>query len=362
MTISGSTVGRQAIVLFRQAATWGTESTAAGKEIKMRSEGAEYSINKEFVEETNNTFGTDIDEGTQTAALNFVQDAVFDDIRGICFVMGDGNYATVTADNAGKGDYIHILDLAEDNFGDFATIAIKKGAYIHSYQTVKFTGFTMSFNSSPVVGQITFRTIANKMTNESTVITASAFTSLTSEPTGNGGRMYFKNLDLYVNDQSGATLSTTTDLLPVSALEFVVDRNLAADYTTYGQGDEVEEPVEDGYPTISITATLPNMGAASDGFMSDYRAGTAKKLYFEVTGAAASTATGTVSAASFKAECPKAIVSAVDPGIMSAAGRIGASVTFRCLATDTTSDAAGMAFTGPLRVTVINNQSTKQVS
>lgn len=365
MAVSGSVVGRGTQVYFKQGATWGTEATGGG-EMHILEEGMEFSQELEGIEESNKPWMTGMDLGVKSAAVNFRQNGSFDDIRGAAFALGADGYATPVEVNAGKGDYQHTIYPSEDNFGDFATVAVKKGnaswSAIHTYPSVKFSGFTMSGQAQPQRVQLSFSTIADEMTNASAAITAAAFAGMGAAPSGNGGAMFFRNFRVWINDQGSATLATGDELTSsVTDFEFTYNRSLATDYTnTSGLG--MEEPVEDGYPEVSLKLGLRHMDADSEGFLSGLFNKTAKKIKFELTGAAASAATGTVSAAAFRVEMPHALVQSPEPGSFSGPGRIGASVTFKVLGAETTSDAPGMAFAKPFKLTVVNAQGGKAVA
>ena len=362
MTISGSVVGRETVAYFKQANTWGTAS-GGGDGILLVEDGMEFGQALDPVEENNSPWLQDYDLGQKTAGFNFKQAMRFDDIRGIAMVLGDGNYDAVVEENTGKGDYRHHIWPGADNFGDFATMAIKKGSIVQTLPSVKFAGFTLSGQSSPNRAEISFNTFANDLTNASTVITASSFDSL-SIPSGPAGRCYFRDFYFEINDQSAATLdySATYEIAnAVTSFEFSAQRQLASDYTN-SSGLEIEEPVEDGYLESTLTLQLRNLDGIVDGFYNDWINKTKKKLRFRFTGPAASSATGAVSDARVQIDAPCVYVENVDYGAYSGPGRISGSVTFRLVGAETTADATGMNWVEPFRFKAINNQSSAQVS
>lgn len=360
MAVTGSIVGRETVAYFKQGSAWGTEATP-GEGLLIMEDGMEFSQSLDPIEENDSTWLRDYELGTKTAGFNFKQAFRFDDIRGLAHVLGDGSYATVTEQNAGKSDYVHTMYPAEDNFGDFATLAIKKGSIIQTFPSVKFAGFTLSGTSSPNRIELSFNTFGNDLISNSTAITASSFSSLT-QPSGNGGRAYFRNLSFLLNDQSGATLASGDEITnAITSFEFSTQRQLASDYTN-DSGLTIEEPVEDGYLESTLTLQLRNLDNVVDGLYADWVNKTPKKLQFSILGAKASTATGTVASAVLQVDAPHVLVENVDYGPYSGPGRISSSVTFRILGADTTADAAGMPWLQPFRLKVINNQSAKAVS
>ncbi len=362
MALTGSIVGRETIAYFKQAATWGIEATP-GAGMLLMEDGMEFDQTLDPLEENDSTFLKENDLGTRTAAFNFKQSLRFDDMRGIAMVLGDGAYTTpITAENAGKGDFLHTVLPAPDNFGDFATMAIKKGDIIQSFPSVKYAGFTLTGQASPNRFEVSVNTFADNLLNASTVITANSFTDL-SKPSGNGGRGFFRNFTVELNDQSAASLTGTADGITnaVTSVEWSVQRALAADYTNTS-GLNIEEPVEDAYLESTITLQLRNLDSLVDGLYTDLINKTAKKLQFTITGAAASSATGSVANARFQVDAPHALVENVDYGPYSGPGRISAAVTFRLLGAETTSDASGMAFVEPFQLQWVNAQADQAVS
>lgn len=179
---------------------------------------------------------------------------------------------------------------------------------------------------------------------------------------GNGGRAYFRNLKVFINDQSAATLDTGDEISSLlTGVEFNCQRNLAQDYTNTS-GLSMEEPVEDGMMEITCRLDLRTQDATGSALFDDLVNSTQKKLKLEVSGAAASSATGTVANASFMIECPHVRVGEDDFPNTSGEGRQSNSLTLRVLGAASASDAPGMDFDEPFRLTVVNNQSTKQIS
>jgi len=361
MTISGSIVGREVQAFFTRGTVWGEETaaTANGSGIYIVEDGISFSQGIDYLEENASAFQRDADLGTISAALNLRQNLRYDDLRGIAFCLGHDAYATPTEVNPGKGDFRHVIYPAADNEGDFACIALKKGSFIQVAPSVKFTGFNLEARPSPQRVSLSFETRASTVKNDSTVITASQFSGLTA-PGGAGGRAFFRQVRVFINDQAAATLATADEVF-VSSLNFSFSRKLTEDYTN-SSGREIAEPVEDGYPVATCTLQQPSFGSEQDSYISDWLAKAPKKLKIEFTGAAATSATGTVADDTFRIEAPHVIVESVEPAPYSGSGRIPASVTFRLLAAESTSDAAGMAFTQPFCITAINSQSVKAIS
>lgn len=362
MAVTGSIVGRESAHVYLQAGTWGTEITGTYQEWLLEDDGLDFSQELDPIEENASVWLKDDDLGTHSVSFAPREGLKFDQLHGIFSVLGDGNYATPAEANASKDDWTHTAYPDEDNNGDFDTIGIKKGSYIHALTAVKFFGFAMSGQAAPNNIKVTYDTLVRNITNASTVITASTFTG-TNPLSGNGGRVFFKNFAFYIADQSATTALTATDAISnvISSFEFIFRRSVTEDRSNTS-GLYIEEPVEDGYPEATLTLELNNLDSDIDTFITNHLANTEKMLKFEITGAVASSATGTVATASIKVEAPRAVVTEVSPGPYGGPGRIGSRVTFKLNAADTTSDAEGMAFVEPFKLTAICGQSAKFIS
>lgn len=363
MAISGSVVGREVVAIMVQSGqSWNTEDTSAGTALYAEDFGLSYSQALDDVPINAGIWQREVDNGTIAAEVNYSAPLEFDEIRGLAGMLGDGSYVTMAETNSGKGDWIHIIKPSGDNFGDFFTFAVQKGNdIINVVPSLKFTGFTLSGQASPNRMMISYSAIGSKVDNASTGITANDFAS-PSYLTGNGGRAYFRNLSVFINDQSAATLDTVDEISNlITGIEFSSQRALSQDYTNTS-GLSMEEPVEDGMMETTCRLDFRTQDSTGSGLFDDLVAGTKKKLKLQVTGNAASSATGSVANASFTVECPHVRVGEDDFPNLSGEGRQTNSLTLRVLGAVTTSDASGMPFTEPYKVTVVNNQSSKQVT
>ena len=365
MTVSGSIVGREIQLIQSQSnQSWGTEGTGTFYKWHLLEDGWGVTQDLDDIEESGSVWVKSQDLGITGATFAPREALRFDSIHGIAMVLGDGAYITVAEENAGKDDHKHTIYPDEDNNGDFETIGRLIGSStIHSMPSVKYRGFTVSGQDSPQRIEVTYDTLVSNLDNASAVITASGISGATAELSGNGGRAFFRNFTFRIAAQSGATALAGGDAISnvITGFEWTVTRSLSEERTNTS-GLEIDEPLEDGYLESTLTLQLRNQDSDTEQFLTDCLAGTAKMLDFEITGAAASTATGTVANASFKVSAPHAVVIDPDPGTYSGPGKIPASITFKLLGTSTTSDTQDMAFLDPFRLEVINAQSAKAIA
>jgi len=362
MSISPS-VGRQIKVIRKQGATWNTEPTGEYAIWSIREDGLGFTQNLDDIEEGNSTWVKDADVGLHSASFAPKETLRFDNIVGLALCMGTANYLAVTASNAGKGDYVHQFMPDEDITGFYESIGIQKGARIQTLHSVKYRGFTITGQPDPQRIEITHDTLVSRFNNASTVNTAAAFTGATAEPTGNGGRGFFRNLTVRLADQCAGTALASGDAITdlISDLEFNFGRDLTEDHTN-DSGLYIAEPDENGYPTATLRLNFKGLTSTGDTAITNLFSNTAKMFDLEIVGNAASTATGTVDLAKLYIEAPRAKIIESEPGANAGPGRLPSSILLKLYAPDTTSDAEDMDFDEPFRLTVINNQAAKVIS
>lgn len=356
-------VGRQAKYIRCQSDTWNTEATGTWAVWDIWEDGVGVTQALDPIEESDGIFLKDSDVGEHSAAFAPREALRFDVIAPLMMSIGTSNYSEPTAANAGKGDYEHINRPAEDITGLFDSIGIKKGSYIHSLYSVKYRGWTLEGTTSPQRVTVSHDCIASRLDNASTVVTANVFTAADAEPSGNGGRAYFRNMTVKIKNQSAATAIATGDAVSnlISSFSFTWGRNLAEERDN-SSGIYVAEPDEDGYPEATLSLTFRGMESATDTALTNLLGNTTKMLELEIVGNAASAATGTVNNAGLKIEAPRVKVLEVEAGPFSGPGKLPASVVYGLYAPDTTSDAEDMAFAEPFQITVTNNQAAAVIS
>ncbi len=359
-----SVTGRESTSYWKQGAVWGT-AVDGGAGMLLMEDGLEIDNALSGVEENNSAWMKDMDLAPSTAAFNYKQNLRYDDIRSMACVLGTADYAAPAEENVGKGDYKHTIYPATQTEGVYATFAQRKKSasttVVQTANSLKYAGFTLTGNPSPGRFEMAYNTFADTIDNASATITDSDFTSLTI-PSGNGGRAFFRNMAFLMNDQSGATLATGDAVSnAITSLEFSYQRSLAADYTNTS-GNTIEEPCEDSFGEAIVTLEMRNLDSVLDGYYTDWKAGTTKKFKFTITGAAATTATGTVAAASFIVSAPKAFITNVDYGAYTGPGRLAGKITLQLMGTETTGDSSGMAFLQPFQVEVINAQTAEVIT
>ena len=359
MTVNGSLLGRESLAQMIRGNNWGEEATT-GKGFLMLDDGLSYSQESIAYEENGSVWPQDSDKGTVSTGLDYKQYLRFDDLRGIAFTLGSGAYQDPVELNSGKGDFRHVISPSGDNFGDYATIAMKKGAMVQTFPSVKFAGFTISGQTNPGRMEVKYHAFANNMVTNSINYPPSSFDSL-QYLQGNGGIAFFRNLRLWINDRDAAALGQG-DLLSnsLTSFEFSFQRQLVSDYTNCS-GFEIEEPVEDSFAETTINLGLRNYDIQAAELFDKWQQNGRLKLKIEVVGAAATSASGDVSPASLIIELPNVAVENVEPGAYAGPGRISSSVNLKALALPTGQTAQGMDFNQPFRLQAVNAQNVKAV-
>jgi hypothetical protein len=359
MTVNGSLLGRETLAFMAPGAEWAVENSS-GKGVFLLEDGLSYSQESISYEENGSVWPVDIDKGVVSTGLDYRQYLRFDDLRGICYTLGGTEYQAPVEINAGKGDYRHVILPASDNFGDFATVAMKKGNTVQSFPSVKFAGFTISGQTNPGRMEVKFHAFANNLIPNSTIITPASFDSL-QYLQGNGGLAFFRNLKIWLKDRDDTAI-TEADLLSnsLTSFEFSFQRQLASDYTNTS-GIEIEEPVEDGIAETTMTLNFRNYDSKSLDLFQAWQQNARLKLKVELIGAAATTASGDVSPAAFTLELPNVAVESIEPGVYSGPGRIGTNVNLSAMAAPQGITVPGMDFNQPFKLTAVNAQAVKAI-
>lgn len=111
-----------------------------------------------------------------------------------------------------QGDYLHNIDLASSNYGDFVTIAWKvEDDYVLEIPSLKITSFSLTHPANGV-GQITFQGIGSRVVDNASVTNSvsdlNALSYTTYEPAVLGATNHYLRIDDY---STGTALSNADD-------------------------------------------------------------------------------------------------------------------------------------------------------
>jgi len=164
--------------------------------------------------------------------------------------------------------------MADNLSGLFATLAmLKKSDKVFEYPTVKFHQFGLSGEMNAPI-KITAEGIANLLELASATNTAGTMANITYPDKGN--RIIFnKDTHFWLNDESGAALAVGDAIYP-SGFDLSFNRPMEADLVA--GNEDVDEPVGEGFPEITLTLNFPRYNDANDAFFTDWEALTRKKM------------------------------------------------------------------------------------
>ena len=171
--------------------------------------------------------------------------------------------------------------LATDPTGLFATVAmLKKSDVVFEYPSVKFNNFGLSGEMNAPV-RLTTEGIANLLRLNSTVNTVSTMASV-SYP--DKGSRIIMDRDAYfrVNDETAPALGAGNTVFP-SGFELSFTRPGEGDLTP--RGEDIDEPIGEGFPEITLTLSFPRYNTANHAFFADWQASTPKKMEVYFRGA-----------------------------------------------------------------------------
>ena len=171
--------------------------------------------------------------------------------------------------------------MADNLSGLFATLAmLKKSDKVFEYPSVKFHQFSLSGEMNAPV-KLSAQGIANLLELGSTTNTAATSANITYPDKGN--RIIFNsNTHFWLNDESGDALDSDDAIYP-NSFELSFNRPMEADLVA--GNEDVDEPVGEGFPEITLTLNFPRYNDANDQFFTDWEAFTRKKMeiYFRGT-------------------------------------------------------------------------------
>lgn len=176
--------------------------------------------------------------------------------------------------------YKHSYVLADNLNGLFATLAIlKKSDKVFEYPSVKFHQFSFSGEMNAPV-KLTVEGIANRLELASVINTAATMVNITYPDKSN---RIIVNKDAYIrlNDESGAALASGDAIYPAS---FELTFNRPMDASLVIGNKDVDEPVGEGFPEITLTLNFPRYNDANHAFFMDWESFTRKKMEIYLKG------------------------------------------------------------------------------
>ena len=243
----------------------------------------------------------------------------------------------------GGSAYSQSFLLADNLEGLFGTFCVNNKVNIDECPSAKITGLVLKGEAGKPL-EISFPVLADDMVEDSAVNTLATFASVTLPELKH--RVLFSQGVFRMNDASGAALAAG-DVINPSSFELTHKFAQSGAYAA-GQGDKIDEPANSGAPEITLKLEFPRY--TSEALITDWRAGTAKKLDMVFTGQEITTPYNRSSSLLF----PNLVIK--NAGAPQEEGAIKHSLEFECLATE----AAPAGMTGilnPFQWDVINTKS-----
>lgn len=339
--------GREILIGLKKAATWRTAVAAGANDgLLILSEGFKQTIEHIDDDSAGLPFLQRTDQGKIGAggpAEAYMRYEGLDVL--IALIMGTAGVPSAQGITAA---YTNSYVMADNLDGLFATLAmLKKSDKVFEYPSVKLHQFGLSGEMNAPV-KITSEGIANLLELASATNTAATMADVTYPDKGN--RIIFnKDAHFWLNDESAGALAIGDVIYPAS-FDLGFNRPMEADLVA--GNEDVDEPIGEGFPELTLTLNFPRYNDANHTFFTDWEALTRKKLEIYFKGALIED----TYYYEFKLSFPNLKV--IDPdAAISGPGKIPVSLSFKVLGTD--SAPTGMSgITKPFQVDVQNKRTT----
>lgn len=339
--------GREVLIGLKKAATWRTAvACGANDGILILSESFKQTIEHLDDDSVGLPFIQRTDQGKIEASGGMEAYMRYEGLDVlIALIMGT---AGTPSQQGVTAAYTNSYVMADNLSGLFATLAMKKKSdKVFEYPSVKFHQFGLSGEMNAPV-KLTVEGIANLLELASVTNTAATSADITYPDKGN--RIILnKDAHFWLNDESGDALDGDDAIYP-SSFELSFNRPMEADLVV--GNEDVDEPIGEGFPEITLTLNFPRYNDANDAFFTDWEALTRKKLEIYFKGDLIED----TYYYEFKISLPNLKV--IDPdAAISGPGKIPVSLSFKVLGTD--SAPTGMSgITKPFQIDVQNKMTT----
>jgi hypothetical protein len=211
----------------------------------------------------------------------------------IAMVFGNpsGNITPVIV-GAGPG-YTYTLKPQKQTDGLFLTMVKNMKNYVAEIASLKVVGFTIKGDAGKPL-DISFKCIGSMINNNTSsgTNTTTTIATITIPAKAMGDRVMFAQGVFWLGDYSTSVALSGSNVVSPSSFEFTFERNLAGVLGQFNTGgtnprDVVDEPTNDGFPTIGLKLTFPRHTGVTR--LTDLGANTKKMAQITFTGAAYTT-------------------------------------------------------------------------
>lgn len=276
-------VGREIVAAFKKYGTWRTVSGApgAGDGLLLKGLGGQ-PRNPDYYksDEAGLAFVQRADKG---GVKSITEDlTAYARYEGLDVLLALAMGVAGTPTSAGSGAYYNTYSLATRLDGLFGSLFVKHQietgtAKTWEYTSTKFVGFTIKSAAGKPV-DVTLHRVSNDCVIDSSVSMASVTVPSLSN------RLMGQEAAVRMNAQSGSALASPTDVIQPS--DWTLTYKRPVDDAHVQDGDPtIIEPIESGFPDISLQMTFPRYNAANHAFFAALGADTRQKCDITFTGA-----------------------------------------------------------------------------
>jgi hypothetical protein len=176
--------------------------------------------------------------------------------------------------------YLHTLQMADNIWGKFATIALEYPGKIYEAASAKVLGF--SLKGGDKIMQAEIKVQANTVIDTSVVNTLTQMDALTYQDRDNVA--LFRDLAVKINAQSGASVDAETALPNLKNIEVEIGREMES-YCQAG-GASIIEQVDKGKANVRVKLEFGRFDSTNAAFLAAAIAETSQKMTIAFTSAA----------------------------------------------------------------------------
>ena len=276
-------VGREIVAAFKKYGTWRTVSGApgAGDGLLLRNLGGQ-PRNPDYYksDEAGLAFITRADKGGVKAITEDL--TAYARYEGLDVLLALAMGTAGVPVSAGSGAYYNTYSLAtrlDDLFGSLFvkhTVASATDK-VWAYTSTKITGFTITSRAGQPV-EISFARVSNDCDIDSAVSMASVTVPSLSN------RLMGQEATVRMNAQSGSALAAPTDVIQPNEWTLTYKRPVDSVHVMDGDATIIE-PVESGFPELTLTMNFPRYNTANHAFFTALGADTRQKCDITFLGA-----------------------------------------------------------------------------
>lgn len=176
--------------------------------------------------------------------------------------------------------YNNTFEPATSRSNLWATIVRDKGVYVSEVTGAVFNGFEIRVGESGRI-EVDWLFVGNNEIEDSAINTSTQISALTFPTLGR--RFFFADGVIRLNSQSGGALGSS-DAVPFSTFKLRVEQPV--DVKFVGGQRTIIQPLDNGFPKITLDLTFARFNSTSQAFFSAMKAGTRYKADIVFTGPA----------------------------------------------------------------------------